>query len=88
LGADERWESVQVESVEFVAAEAAPSAARAAAAALLRQHGIDYVVLNVDSRNPYFQQARVIASEPSAWGLRKVFVDRKATLFEVLPERP
>ena len=88
LGTDGRWEGVQVESVEFAAAEAAPSAARAAAAALLRQHGIDYVVLNVDPRNPYFQQARVIASEPSAWGLRKVFVDRTAMLFEVLPERP
>ena len=88
LGTDHRWERVRPESFEFVAIEVEPGAAQASSAALLRQHGIDYVVLNVDPRNPYFPQARVIASEPSRWGLRRVFVDRTAMLFEVLPEPP
>jgi len=88
LGTDDRWETVRPESFEFVAVEVDPGAGQASAAALLRKHGIHYVVFNVDPRDPYFPQARVIASEPSRWGLRKVFVDRSAMLFEVLPERP
>ena len=87
VGSD-RWESVRPESFEFVGIEVDPDDARSAAATMLRKHRIDYVVLNVDPRNPYFRQARVIASEPGRWGLRRVFVDRTAMLFEVLPERP
>jgi len=83
-----RWERVQPESFEFVGIEVAPGAAHASAAALLRQHGIDYVVFNVDPRDPYFPQAQAVASEPARWGLHKVFVDRTAMLFEVLPEQP
>ena len=88
LDADGRWETARPGSFEFVGIEVAPDGAHSAAAALLREHGIDYVVLNVAPRNPYFPQARVIASEPSRWGLRRIFVDRSAMLFEVLPEQP
>ena len=42
----------------------------------------------MDPRDPYFPQARAVAGEPGRWGLRKVFVDRTAMLFEVLPEQP
>ena len=82
------WERVRPESFEFVGTEVAPGAACTSAAAQLRQHGIDYVVFNMDPRDPYFPQARAVASEPGRWGLRKVFVDRTAMLFEVLPEKP
>lgn len=82
------WERVRPESFEFVGIEVSPGAAHASAAALLRQHGIDYVVFNMDPRDPYFPQARAVAGEPGRWGLRKVFVDRTAMLFEVLPEQP
>ena len=82
------WERARPESLEFVGIEVSAGAAHASAAALLRQHGIDYVVFNVDPRDPYFPQARAVASDPGRWGLRKVFVDRTATLFEVLPEQP
>lgn len=88
LSAAGAWERVRPESFEFVGTEVAPGAAHVSAAALLRQHGIDYVVFNVDPRDPYFPQARAVASEPGRWGLRKVFVDRTATLFEVLPQQP
>ena len=82
------WERVRPESFEFVGIEVPPGAAHASAAALLRQHGIDYVVFNMDPRDPYFPQARAVAGEPGRWGLRKVFVDRTAMLFKVLPEQP
>ncbi len=61
------------------------SEARRAAARALRRHGIDYVVIGVGPQDPYFAQTKSIASDPAAWGLRKVFVDRSAVLLEVLP---
>ena len=82
------WERVRPESFEFVGIEVAPGTAHTSAAALLRQHGIDYVVFNVDPRDPYFPQARAVASQPGRWGLRRVFVDRTAMLFKVLPAQP
>ena len=88
LAPADTWERVRPESFEFVGTEVAPGAAHVSAAALLRRHEIDYVVFNVDPGDPYFPQARAVASEPGRWGLRKVFVDRTAMLFEVLPEQP
>ena len=60
----------------------------AAASAMLRRHRVAYVVLNLSPRDPYYPQSRVIASDPRAWGLRRVFVDRTAMLFEVIPSAP
>ena len=53
---------------------------------MLQRHGIDYVVLNLDPQDPNFPKIRAIASDPKAWGLRRVFVDRSAILYEVVPE--
>lgn len=56
---------------------------RRAVSDMLRRHRIGYVVLNLDPRDPYYDQARIIASNPVAWGLQRIFVDRTAMLFEV-----
>ena len=84
LSHDGRWTAVQPNSVEFVRSPVSQDAARAGAGALLRAHGIDFVVLNLDTRDPYYPQTRVVAGSPSSWGLRRVFVDRTAVLYEVI----
>ncbi len=81
-----RWHKVRSQAVEFAGIDVDPQAARDAAAAMLRHHGIGYVVLIVDPRNPYFRQAQAIASDPTSWSLQKIFVDRSAMLFKVLPK--
>ncbi len=58
----------------------------ASAAARLREARIAYVALNLHPSDPYYPQALAIASDPSRWGLRRVFVDRTAVLLKVLPE--
>lgn len=80
-----KWERVFPETAEFIRSPVDSREAKQAAAALLRRHGIDFVVIDVDSLDPYFRETRVIASDPAAWGLRRVFVDRSAILLEVLP---
>ena len=60
-------------------------ASRDWAAAMLRRHRIAYVVLNDQPNQPYWKESRAIASNPARWGLRKIFADRSAMLFEVVP---
>ncbi len=83
LTQDGMWVDMLPEALEFDRLAVDPQAPRASANALLRRHGIDYVVLDLDPRDPYYSQTRTIASDPAAWGLRRVFVDRTAVLFEV-----
>ena len=83
LTANEKWVGLELEALEFTRVAVEPDEMRSAATDLLRRHGIDYVVLNLDPRNPYYPQTRTIASDPVAWGLQRVFVDRSAVLFKV-----
>ena len=80
---DGEWTELLPGALELVRLTVDPQAIRTAANSLLRRHGIDYVVFNLDARDPYFSQTRTIASEPAAWGLKRVFVDRTAVLFKV-----
>ena len=84
LSQDGRWTAIQPKSLEFVRSPVGQDVARRGAAALLRAHGIDFVVLNLDPRDPYYPQTRVVAGSPTSWGLRRVFVDRSAALYEVI----
>ena len=83
LTANDEWISLDPEAMEFDRIAVEPDKMRAAATALLRRHGIDYVVLNLDPRDPYYHQTRIIASDPAAWGLQREFVDRSAILFKI-----
>ena len=86
LQAGHDWHDLAPEKTAFQRLEISGHEGRRAASALLRRHGIDYVVLNLDPGDPKYLQTRVIASDPKAWGLRRVFVDRSAVLYEVVPE--
>ena len=80
------WRDLGPEKIAFQRLEIPRHEGRRAASAMLRRHGIDYVVLNLDPRDPEYPKTRVIASDPKAWGLRRVFVDRSAVLYEVVRE--
>lgn len=77
------WSSLDAESVEPRQLAVSIDAARKSAADMLRRHGITHVVLNLEPDFPDSTAMRSIASDPQAWGLRKTFVDRTATLYEV-----
>ena len=81
-----KWERIAPETAKLIRLPVDTREAKRAAGSLLRRHRIAYVVINVDRRDPYFRETRVIASDPAAWGLRKVFVDRSAILLEVVPD--
>ncbi len=85
LTPDGEWRPVRRLNTEFVSVSHDPQASRDWAAAKLRDHGISYVVLDDNPRKTYSRESRAIASDPSRWSLRKIFVDRSAMLFEVLP---
>lgn len=77
------WSILDSESVEIRQLAISIDAARESAADMLRRHGITHVVLNLEPDFPDSTAMRSIASDPQAWGLRKTFVDRTATLYEV-----
>lgn len=77
------WSVIDPESTEIRQVAAPVDSARQSAVRTLERHGITHVVVNLE---PDFEQAdemQAIASDPKAWGLRKTFVDRTATLYEV-----
>ncbi len=88
LLASGQWTRITTQSRTHTTRRIEPSVARSAAAAKLRSHRIDYVVLFLDAQGANYPQARIIASNPRSWGLEKVFVDRGATLYSVLPAPP
>ena len=79
-----RWIEPPLDYLGFASIGVDSRAMRASTNALLRRHRIRYVVLDLDPRDPYFPQTNVIAGDPAAWGLKRVFVDRTAMLFEVM----
>ncbi len=85
LTPDGAWVPAQRTDTEFVDVPYDPQDGRDWAADKLRRHGIGFVVLSDHPRKPYWRASRAIAGDPASWGLRKVFVDRSAMLFEVLP---
>lgn len=88
LGSGSDWVELRPDSIELAHRPVGSLDLRRAAMAMLRRHQISYVVLNLDPRNPFYPQARVIASDPVSWALQRVFVDRSAVLFKVLPDGP
>lgn len=85
LGSDGEWRGIVPVAVDSLRRPIAAKKGREAASAMLRRHAVEFVVLNLSPNDPYYPEARIIASNPSAWDLRRVFVDRTAILFEVLP---
>ena len=88
LDSDGEWREIAPLTVDSFPRPITAKEGREAASAMLRDHRIEYVVLNLSPNDPYYQQARIIASNPGAWELRRIFVDRSAVLFEVLPDTP
>ncbi len=79
------WRALRLSETALRAIEIPHGAMRQAAAAMLRRHGIEYVVFDLDPQDHFYPQTRVVASDPRSWGLRRVYVDRTAELYQVLP---
>lgn len=78
------WRELRPNAVSFQREDASRDGSRKAATAMLRRHGITHVVFDLDPADQdYYASARIIASDPKAWGLRRIFVDRTAVLYEV-----
>ena len=88
LESDSKWVDLRPDAVDVLRSPVDSLETRRDAVAMLREHRIAYVVLSLDSRNPFIAQSRIIATNPSNWALRRVFMDRAAVLFEVLPDGP
>ena len=88
LDSDGEWREIAPLTVDLLRRPIASSEGREAASAMLRRHRIEFVVLNLSPNDPYYPQSRIIASNPGAWDLKRVFVDRTAVLFELLPGAP
>ena len=88
LEPDSEWMDLSPDAVDVLRSPIDSLEVRRDALAMLREHRIAYVVLRLDSRDPFFHQSRIIATNPADWALRRVFVDREAVLFEVLPDGP
>ncbi len=85
LGPDGEWTDIRPARVDALRRPVSARAARESAGNLLRKHRIRYLVLKLDRESPYYRESRIIATAPEDWGLRRVFVDRSAMLFEVAP---
>ena len=83
LSASGNWSILNMESVEHRRLAVSVDAARESAVAMLERHGITHVVLNLEPSFDRSAEMQSIASDPKAWGLRKTFVDRTATLYAV-----
>ena len=88
LDSDGEWREIAPLTVDALRRPIAAGEGRAAASSMLRNHRVQYVILNLNPTDPYYHQTRIIASNPRAWDLRRVFLDRTAVLFEVLPKAP
>ena len=88
LESDSKWVDLRPDAVDVLRSPVDSLETRRDAVAMLREHRIAYVVLSLDSRNPFIAQSRIIATNSSNWALRRVFMDRAAVLFEVLPDGP
>lgn len=77
------WSVIGLESTEIRQVAASVDSARQSAVRTLERHGITHVVVNLEPDFEHVAKMQAIASDPKAWGLRKTFVDRTATLYEV-----
>ena len=85
LGPGGDWSDIRPGRVDALDRPVSLTAAREAAAELIRKHRIRYVVVSIDPEDPYYPESRIIATEADDWGLRRVFLDRSAVLLEILP---
>lgn len=77
------WSILDTEPADVRRLAVSVDAARESATEMLRRHRITHVVLNLEPDFADSAAMQSIASDPKAWGLRKTFVDRTATLYEV-----
>ena len=83
LSASGAWSILDTKPADVRRLAVSADAARESAAEMLRRHRITHVVLNLKPDFADSTAMQSIASDPKAWGLRKTFVDRTATLYEV-----
>ena len=77
------WSLIGLESTEIRQVVASADSGRQSALRMLKRHGITHLVLNLDPDFEHADEMQAIASDPAAWGLRKTFELRTATLYEV-----